>query len=294
MALKSLQEIFDNDPRLRLGRDTLLNEQDYLHLLDGAAAIFREGSQRAAIPVTIVNDPGVLKSRRIKVVDVGSVIHEGGSGTGGTFDRVDKADDDQVAYPIWANWEIPWREGLTQARGGFDVLRETGMALTQKLYERENDLIWKGIGPLKGISTAPSIQTFAAGAAWTTAGQAWKDMVKAVDDKLGNAKVPKDKAALGVNHTDYANLKQVFSNTSQVQLDQLLALFPAGIYPTTSLPAGKAYVYARTPQVCELVVYQDLSVIPLPRVDEDERGRLRLIDSTHFPRGTGIVEVTGI
>jgi len=293
--MRSLQEYLESEPRVRPGIDTVLTEEEFRYILQVAAPVFREASIRDAVPVSIYNDPGVLKSRHIAVVEQDDVQH-GMSGTGGTFTRLDKSFVDLPAYAMWQNIEVPYREQLASERGGyFNTLLESGRAAGQKLVEAENTLIAKGLGPLKGISTATGIQTYAAGAGWSTQGQFWKDVIKA-RGKIKGKKIPVDNLSLLVHPDDEANAMQAMSNTAVpgTELAKMQNMLPGGIHTTTFLTAGKAYFYAKTPTVLELAVYQDLSVKALPMVDEDPRMRARLIDTLHVKSVNGICEVTGI
>jgi hypothetical protein len=289
--MQTLQDILRQDRRAR--KDSRLQEQDFRRVIEVAAPVFREATRRGAFPVTIENDPGVLESAHLEVIDLTSA-HHGMSGTGGTYDRVSKKLVKVKAYAIWENIEVPWREGESARRGGFNLLTESGRAAAQVVGETENKMLSVELGPVSGLSKVSGIQTFAAAAAWTTAGQAWKDVIKAVRDKLQTKKVPIDNVAVAVNPTDEANFWQVFGSTSALQMETAQKFLPGGIHTFNDLPAGKAYFYARTPTVVEYRVYQDLTVVPLPKVDEDERMRVRVIGAFHAKKADGIVEVTGI
>lgn len=291
--MQTLQQLLEKDARTRVGIDTALSTDDYRYVLREAARIFRESNVREAFPTTILNDPGILKTRKTRIVDLGEA-HHGMSGTGGTFDRVDKSFEDQLAYAIWHNWEVPWRDNLTDRRGGFDSLRESGIAAGEKVKQKEDTLLLSGLGPVTGFQ-ARAGQTFA-GSSWTNTGVAHDDIVKAIEEKLRANGIPVEQAAILVNPAELGKMKrkQVGTANFGTMFSELQSLLPGGIYSNSRITAGKAYVYARIPTVVEVAVVQDLTVVPLPRVDEDERGRVRVIESLHTPRTTGIVEITGI
>ncbi|MHB8603889.1 MAG: encapsulin [Thermoplasmatota archaeon] len=277
----------------RTWQDAQLTPEAYRSVLQGAIDIFHEASLRPAFPVEVVNDPGVLKSRALKVVDLGSARH-GMSGTGGTYDRVDYSPDDVLAYAIWENIEVPWREELASKRNGYvDILGDSGRMAGQLVVEQENAMLSTSLGPITGL-TGKAGQTFA-GATWATQGNAWNDITTA-RGKLRAKKVPglEQNLALLVNPNQEAQLLRTFSNTAITQLSELKQLLPGGIYVNTNVTAGKAYVYARNPNVLRYRVFQDLTVVPLPQVDEDARVRVRTIGAPHFTRTEGICEVTGV
>lgn len=286
----TLEQLLQQDRRART--DAQLTPEQYRMVLEGAVPILREGTKRGAFPTTIINRPGVLKSRHLKVVDLSAAEH-GMTGTGGQFDNVNQSTVDEFAYAIWKNIEIPWREQETSADTGFDLLRESGQAAGEKVVEQENTMIVKELGPVKGLTKKSGIQTFASGAAWTTAGQAYKEIVKAVIDKFGTKKVPRGNAALLVNPQEEANLFATFSNTDAAQLEKLQRFLPGGIYSSLDVPTGEAYVYAKTPTCVEYRVYQNWTVVPLPKIDENHRMRVRVIGAFHLKQADSVVKITG-
>lgn len=295
---RTLYDLLNPDPRSQAASrgDVQLTEEQSRLLIEGAIPIFAERSLRlrGAVPYAVRNDPGAMKTRKLKLVDLADPT-VGPDGTGGTFDHLGQAFDDQVVMRVHKNWELPRLELLAMRRSGnYEPLKALGGRIADRIVEFENKFIVNGAGGTKGITNVSGSQTFAAGAAWTTAGQAWKDLVKAVDDKLRNQKIPVEKASMLCNPTDYANLKQVFSATSQVQIEYLDDLLPGGVYPTVEVTAGTAFVYANTPVVMEAQVMEDLTSINLPMVDESPRGRLRLSESFHITKPLGVVSVTGI
>lgn len=293
MGTKSLADILNDDRRAM--RDAVLPPEAYRAVLAGAVEVFHESSIRGAFPVDITGlGPGALESRAIKLIDVAAAQH-GMSGTGGTVDRASYAMDDQPFYAIWQNVEVPFREQEASTKGvaGLDLLRDSGRSAAQLVVEKENEMLVAGLGPLKGLTTATGIQTFASAGAWTTAGIAWQDITKALG-QLMKKKVPTNQAALLVNPEDLVNLWQTFSNTDTAQLEKLRALLPGGVHSVTNVTKGKAYVYAKNPACVRIRVAQDLSVIPLPRTDEDDRARVRVIAATHFLRPDGICEITSV
>jgi len=292
--MRTLDQLFE---QARL-RDSLLTPEMYRDVLAEMTPILREQSKRDLFPITEVNDPGVIKSRRLNIVDIGEADF-GPEPTGGTFDKPDLTTSDELVMRAKKSFEIPDIELRSAGRAGFDFFREAVQLSTERILLKENKAFTAGLGKMTGIAGitydngAGNGQTFAAGAAWTTAGQAWKDLVKAVDDKLANKDAPEGVAALALHPTDYANLKQVFSNTSNVQLDQLRELLPGGIRKSKDLTAGSPIVYARTKSVVELKVYEPLHLIPLPRLDEAERGRVRSSMALHIKQKPLFVKITG-
>ena len=287
--MKTLGQIFEEDAA-RV--DSILSEEQFRHVLEGAAPVFREASIRDAVPWRVVDAPHALKSRHVKVVDISAAEYRP-SGTGGTFDRVDQSFTDLAVCRLLKNWEVPYLESITPGTGGISVLQETGQASGEKVGELENTMLVAGVGPNKGLTNATGIQTFASGGAWTTTGQAWKDFIKA-RGKLKTKKVPINNLAMLVHPDDEANLLQVFADTSVLQLETLQRYFPGGIHTSVDVTVGKAYVYAKIPQVLEYVVYQDLAVKPLPMVDEDPRGRTRVAGTYHTKRADGVCEITSV
>lgn len=290
--MRSLYDLM-TDPGERRRGDSLLTEEQFRFTLEGAAPVFRESSKRDAVPVTIVNDPGVLVSRHINVLDVNAADH-GMRGTGGTYDRADQATTDIQALAIWKNVEVPWRLMQSSDRAGFNLWLESVKAASQRVAEKENTYIVKGLGANKGLTTTVGIQTFGSAGAWTSPGVAYDDIVTAVVDKFGTEKVPEGFGALMVHPTRRANLYKTFTNTDSAQLEKIKALLPGGIHSSLDCPTDKAYVYAKTPTVLEHRVYQDLSVIQLPQTDEDFRARTRVIGAFHAKKPKGIVEITSI
>lgn len=291
--MKTLHEIHEDDRRAF--HDTRLQPEQFRMIAAAGVPILRERSRRVAFPTRIINDPGVLESREVKVVDIGEAEH-GESGTGGTFDTVDFSNTDEVAYAIWKSVQVPWRKFLAAKRfEQLDLLRKSGEAATGRVVEKENKMIVNTLGPVKGLTQKTGIQTFA-GTSWATQGNAWNDLTKAVYDKLQAKKVPVEGAnpALVLHPTEHAKLLKVFSSTAQTQLTELQKLLPGGIYSSLDVTAGKAYVYPKTNTVLEHIVYQDLTVVPLPRIDEDERLRVRTISAFHVYQRDGVVEITGI
>lgn len=295
MAVRTLQELLEQDSRIRAGVDTVLTEEEFRNIISVAAPVFREDSLRPALPVQVVNMPGKTKSRHIKVIDMDPANH-GMSGTGGTFSRLDKSLVDVLAYAMWHNVEVPWREQEASQEGGiFDILRESGIAIGEKLRELENQFIVDGLGPVKGITNTSGIDTFASADTWATAGIFWQDILKA-RGRLKSNKIPVDQLAVLANPADITNAWQVFASTAtpQAKLAEMERMFPGGVYENTNVDVGKAYVYARTPTVLELVVYQDLTVKPLPMMDEDPRARGRVIDALHVKSPLGVCEISSI
>lgn len=290
--MRSLHDLL-SDPGERRRGDSILTEEQFRNTLTEAAPVFREASKRDAVPVTVVNDPGVLISRHINVVDMNQADF-GMRGTGGTYDKADQSTTDIQAYAMWKNIEVPWRLMQSSQRAGFDIWVESAKAASQLVAARENTYIVKGLGVNKGITNTTGIQTFASSGAWTSAGVAWDDITKAVVDKFGTEKVPEGVAALMLHPTDRANLYRVFSNTDAAQLDKIRSLLPGGIHSSLDVTVGKAYVYAKTPTVLEYKVYQDLSLIQLPSTDEDMRARARVIGALHVKKVKGVVEITSI
>jgi hypothetical protein len=292
--MQTLQSILANDARVRA--DSRLQEQDFRNILAVAAPIFKE--QRLApevFPMTVQNDPGVLESAHLEIIDVGDA-HHGMSGTDGTWDRASKKLVKETAYAIWANLDVPWREALSARRGGFDILRESAQAASETIAQTENKMtIGAGLGPVVGLTSRTGIQTFA-GAAWTNTGVAWDNLITAIDDKMRTENVPKGSEALLVNPAEMAKLRKKLVATANFGVDfaEVEALFPGGVHVAKDCPAGKAYVYAKTPTVMEYRVYQDLTVVPLPKVDEGERVRVRVIGALHVKKVKGVVEITGI
>lgn len=290
--MQTLYDLLDQDKRLM--RDAVLPPEAYRAVAAGAVEIFHEASIRSAVPVTMTNlGPGAIKSRRIKLVGTGAAMANL-KGTGGTFGAASYAMDDQFYLPIYVNIEVPMREQEASKLGGvgLDLFRDSGRDAAAEVVEKENELIIKGLNQLKGISTATGIQT-SAGNSWATAGNAYKDILKArklVKDK----KAPVEQLAMLVNQQEEQNLMMTFSNTDAAQLEKIAKLFPGGIYTSTQVTAGKAYIYPKTPTVVDFRVAQDLTVIPLPRTDEDDRMRVRVIPTIHFPRPDAIVELTGL
>jgi uncharacterized linocin/CFP29 family protein len=290
---RNLMHLLQN-PGERQPRGDAFREEAFRATLEGVAPIFREQSIRAAVPTTVLNDPGVLISRHLAATDV-AAAEAGMRGTGGTYDRADHTVVDIQALAIWKNIEARWRDLKTSSRAGFDLWQQSVQAATERVVQKENTYIVDGLGSNKGITNATGIQTFASAGAWTTAGIAFQDIAKAVYGKLANVQAPWQQAALLVNPADYANLQgTVLSNTDTTSITKVNGLLPGGIYPATDVDVGKAYVYARTPTVLEYRVYEDLSVIDLPQTDEDERLRVRVIGALHVKKPTGIVEITSI
>jgi hypothetical protein len=292
MALKTLDQLFEADARLM--KNATLPPEAYRATVAGAVEIFRESSARAAFPVDITNlGPGALKSRKIKLVDVGEAEH-GMKGTGGSFDRANYEMDDQPFYPVWKNIEVPMREQKASEMGGLNLnlFRDSGNAAGEVVVETENKLLFVGLGPIKGLTQATGIQTMG-GASWATGGNAYKDMIKA-RGKLREKKVPLSQLAIAMNPVDAVNFEQTFTSTAIPQQELLNRQFPGGIHVYTDIPAGEAYVYQKSRPVLEARIAQDVTVIPLPATDEDDRMRVRTIPTLHVTRPTGIVKITGI
>lgn len=290
--MMTLNKILEQDARVM--RDATLPVEAYRAVLKGAVKTFHEASIRQAFPVEITGyGPGAIQSRAIKLVDVGTAQHSM-KGTGGTWDKADYAMDDQPFYPIFQNVEVPMREQEASSFGdvGLNLFRDSGVSAGLQVVEQENNMLLNGLGPVTGLQAASGIQTLA-GASWTTQGQAYKDVVKA-RAKLRNVKAPMNNVALLVNPAEEANLLQTFSNTSVAQLDQLMKLLPGGIYTNTNVTAGSPVLYAKDETVLRVRVGQDLTVVPLPKIDEDDRMRVRTISTTHFLRPTGICQITGV
>jgi hypothetical protein len=288
--MKTLYDLFQSDARAM--RDATLPEEAYRQVLAGAIETFKEQSIRDAFPVEVLNvGPGALESRVMKLIDMAEAQH-GMKGSGGQFDRVNYAIDDQPFYPIWANVEVPEREQAASVLGGvgLNLLADSGRNAGAIVTESENKLLIKGLGPVKGLTSAPGIQTFA-GASWATQGNAYKDLIKAIK-VLRDKKVPTQKLAVLANPAEDQNLWQTFASTSVAQRQQLESFFPGGIRACTEIPAGEVYVYAKTPTVLRVRVAQELSAIPLPRVDLGDRMMVRVIPTTHFSRPEGIVKIT--
>lgn len=299
--MKTLEQVLDEDEQLmRDARADALPAEYYRETLDAAVPIFREDNFLAmgAIPTTTVNKPWVKKSRRLKVLDISTAQH-GESGVGGNFDRVDIDPEDEIVYRIWHNIQV---EDIDQAgyenpdgnAVDFDLFRESGIAGGEKIRELQNKALIAELGKFKGLTKKTGIQTYAAGAAWTVAGQAKKDVIKVVKNKLPTKNVPAGGVALGVSPGDSENLFTHFSSTSTEQIEQIGRNVPGGVYTHNQFPTGKAYFWAKSPTVMECRVLEPLRVIPLPKVDEHQRMRLRTSFAFHLKKADGIVEVTGI
>lgn len=291
--MRTLGQLLDADAAAMRRAADVFTPEDYRNVLEGAAPIFREQTIRDAFPVRILDDFGVTKSRHINVVDI-NAAEFGMRGTGGTFEQPDKSTTDVPVYAIWKNIEVRMRDQATSQRGNYDLLQQGGQVAGEKVVEKENTLIVNGLGAAKGLTNATGIQTFASAGAWTTAGIAWADLIKAGVAKFAAEKVPRVNRAILVNGADLANLYTTFSNTDTTQLDKIQSMFPGGIYESNEVTVGKAYVYPKTPTVVEYVVYHDLRVIPLPKVDEDHRLRVRVAGALHVKKPKGIVEITSI
>lgn len=294
--MRSLYDLMSNDPLVSRSRvEMTLTEEQYRNVLDGAAEIFREQAllQSGAVPVLTVNDPGVIKSRRVKFVDMGDADIDA-DGTGGNFDRLDQAFDDKTVLRVKKNWEVPLRELQAAERSGSILLGDYGRISGEKVAEKTNKLLTVGAGGAKGISTVSGIDTFAAPDTWDNEGAFWKTLIEA-RGRLRANKIPVDRLALIANPTDEQNGWQTFSNTATPQTDLAIQrALPGGVYSSVDLPAGKAYFYANIPTVVQAAVYEPLHVIPLPTLDENPRGRVRIGMALHFPRPLGIVEATSI
>lgn len=291
---RSLMSLLDNDPSTRrVGRGDQLTEAQYLATLEGVAPIFRETSKRNIVPVTIVNDPGVLKSRHLSLTDI-AAAEAGMRGTGGTYDHMDMGKTEVPVLAIWKNVEMRYRDLQTSRRGGIDLWQQAVQAATERVVQKENTLLVAGIGAIKGLTNTSGIQTFASAGAWTTDGIAYKDIATALFGKLANVNAPIENAALLVNPLDAANLYTFITNENQPRINALRTLLPGGIETSSDVTQGKAYVYSKTPTVVEYRVYQDLSLIDLPQSDEDERLRVRVMGALHVKKPTGIVEITSV
>lgn len=289
---RSLMDLL-RDPTERRPRGDAFTPEQYRSTLEGIAPIFREQTKRNIVPVTVINDPGVLKSRHLVATDV-SAAEVGMRGTGGTYDRADHSTVDVPALAIWKNVEARWRDVLTSGRAGFDLWMQSAQLATERVVQKENTLIVAGIGAIKGLTTTSGIQTFASAGAWTTSGVAYSDIAKAVYGKLANVQAPIGQAAMLVNPADAANLYQFITNTDRPQREAIVSMLPGGIDTSTDVTVGKAYVYAKTPTVVEYRVYQDLTVVQLPKTDEDHRLRVRTIGALHVKKPTGVVEITSV
>lgn len=299
-TFRTLDQLLDTQPRV--AREGLLNENEYLDTLNGAAEVFAEASVRDMFPVVVKDDIGVLVSRKLKVVDMGAYLH-GMKGSGGNFTKADKANDDQPAYALWENILVDERELAASRRNGgvSDLMTDSGRRAGSILTEGENEMLTSGVGPVTGITgltyagtpTTTQGGTFASVGAWTTAGDFWKDLSTA-RGRLGARKAPIGSLALAGHPTDIANAMNVFANTSDAQLEKARMLLPGGVYQSAFFTAGSAFFYCRTPTVVEYDVYQDLRVIPLPKIDLDERSMMRFIGALHFPRPNGIEKVTSV
>lgn len=290
--MRSLYDMLYGDDARAFG-DAALSEEQYRYVLEGAAPIFREASIRDAVPWRVVNEPHKLRSRHVEVVDIGDAEVRP-TGTGGTFDRVDQAFKELAVVRLLKNWEVPHLEAITPGQGGIDILSQTGQACGEKVVELENKVLVAGTGtPNKGVTNPTGITTFA-GASWTNAGVAHDDLVKAIDDKLPDG-APKGNLALLLNKAQAAKLrtKQVATANFGTTYQEIQALFPGGIHVNSNVTAGKVYVYPKVPTILEYVVYQDLSVKPLPTLDEDPRGRLRVAGTLHVKKASAVVEITG-
>ena len=297
--VRSLMDLLElRDPRVARRRgETALTEEQFRRTLDGAAEIFREESLRVkgAIPSLVVNDPGAIRSRKIKLVDIGEAELDE-LGTGGNADSIDQAFEDQVILRAHKTVKITDLLVKASQRGGMvDLWRDSGNAAGQVVVDKENDAIINGGRGVKGLSNATGIQTFASAGAWTTAGDFWKDILK-VQGKMWEKKIPTTRLTGIVHPTDLTNAFQVFSGTAdpQAQVAKMMQMIPGGLHASTKVTAGKAYFHPGLPNVFQQVVYEDLHVVPLPRLDEEERMRVRTSFALHKPRPEGIVEVTSI
>lgn len=295
--MQSIDGVLDKETRRQAMHDTRLTEEQFRFLLEGAVPVFRERTIRDAFPVRVINDPGVLESRHSEVEDMSDAQH-GMRGTGGTSDRVDYSFNDEPAYAIWHNGEVPWRiMQAAQRANEVNILRDTGDAIGEIIVEKENEMLVSGLGPVTGITGSSNLQTFTGGN-WTNASEAYDDIIKATQDKLRQKNAPVETAALLVHPSRHADLSRTFSNTDVAQLEggstSVQEFLPGGVYVNTNVPTDKAYVYSRSPSVVEYRVYQDLTMVPLPRIDEDERVRGRVIGALHLKREAGIVEVQSI
>ncbi len=277
--------------------ETALTEEQFRRTLDGAAEIFREQSLRlaGAVPSLPVNDPGAITSRKVKLVDLGEAdINE--DGTGGTFDSVDQEFDDRAILRPFKNVKIKDLFIKASQRGGMvDLFRDSGQAAGEVVVARENKTLVLGARGQKGLTNATGIQTTASTGAWTVAGDFWKDILK-VQGLMWTEKIPTTRMTLVANPADVTNALQVFANTAtpQSEVAKMNKMLPGGIHTSVDVPAGTAYFHAGIPTVLQQVVYEDLHVIPLPRLDEEERMRVRTSFALHFPRPKGIVEVTSV
>lgn len=295
--MKNLNQLLGEEDAFRFRGDSVITEADFLSVIPKVVPKFRELSLRPMLErggcVTVVNDLGILKSRHVKVVDIGDV-NVGPRGTGGSWDQADKATTDVNPVVAWGNVEVPMREQLAQNRGGFDIFQESVRAYAGKLGTKEAEMIVDGLDGEKGITTVSGIQTFASAGAWTTADIAYKDTVKAVIESLQTKFVPITNVALLVSPKRQADLYSMVTSTDVEQIKKINGLLSGGIWGSTFVPDDKAYYFAANPDVVELRVIQDLTVKPLPQIDEDPRARVRAAWAMHIKNADGIVEVTSI
>lgn len=298
--MRSLHDLLlQADPlETKMRLEATASEAQYLRVLDGAAPIFREQALRftGAVPVNVVNDPGVITSRKLSLVDISDAeIDE--KGTGGLFDEYAQGWQDQNVLRIKKNVKITDLDAATFGRsGGVDPWRQLGILAGEKVAQGLNKVIVKTVRGSKGITTVSGSLT-SAGASWQTAGNFYKSVVLAKQDLrpyVGDAAM--SRLALLANSADLANAENLYANsmTPQLVVGQASPLLPGGVFTSDYVTPGEAWFYANTPTVMELEVFEDLTTIPLPRGDEESRARVRTSVAFHITKATGITKITGI
>lgn len=293
--MKTLNDCINEDA-LALQHNTRLTPEHFRFVAAAGIQPFRETTVRPAIPVRVVNDPGVKKSREIKVVDIGDPEH-GPEGTGGTYDRVDFSASDKLVYRIWKNIHVPWDIIMSSNRvEQLSAFQRSGEAAGEKVAELENKMLIGELGPHTGLTKTTGTSTFAGGNWTTTPEDAFNDVVKAVMETLPTEKIPTTAAAIAVHPKRRVNLETVANiggvvNTVSQRLQPFL---PGGIHSSIHVPETEAWVYQRSPRVLEYLVYQDRTVIPLPMTDEDQRMRVRVAGVLHVYEPKGLVKITAV
>lgn len=289
-----------NDPlEARSRREDVLMESQYLRILDGAAQIVREQSLRfaGAIPVQVLNDPGVIKTRMMRAVDISDAeIDE--KGTGGLFDSYAQGWDEANVLRIKKNVKLEDLDAAQFKRaGGVDPWTRLGVLAGEKVAQGLNKVIMTTVRGSKGITTLAGTQS-AAGASWQTGNNFYKSVVTArtkLRPYVGDTGLAR--LAVVANSADIGNAETLYATQATPQLDlnnPNPKLLPGGVFTSDYVTPGEAWFYANTPTVLELEVVEDLTTIPLPRGDEESRARVRTSVSLHAPQPKGIVKITGI
>lgn len=289
-----------NDPLEARGRrEDVFTEGQVLRVLDGAAQIVREQSLRfeGAVPVQVINDPGIRKTRMMNAVDISDAeIDE--LGTGGLFDELGQDWDEQKVLRIKKNTKLSDLDALTYKReGGVDPWRRLGVLSGEKVALGLNKVIVTTVRGSTGITTVAGSQT-TAGASWQTGNNFYKSVVAArtkLRPVVGEAGL--NRLAVLANSADIGNAETLYATQATPQLDlsqKNPRLLPGGVYTSDMVTPGEAWFYANIETVMQLEVVEDVTVIPLPRGDEESRQRVRTSVSFHIPKPTGIVKVTGI